>query len=50
MNNDLRKKIVEIVYTSKEGHIPILLIVDVINHIYEHELSFDANKTKLARP
>ena len=45
MNNDLRKKIVEIVYTSKEGHIPSSFsIVDVINHIYEQELSYDSNK------
>lgn len=45
MNNDLRKKIVEIVYKSKEGHIPSSFsIVDIINHIYEYELSFDASK------
>jgi transketolase len=43
MNEDLRKKIVEIVHRSKEGHIPSSFsIVDIINHLYENELRYNS--------
>ena len=42
MNNDLRKKIVEIVYNSREGHIPSSFsIVDIIEHLYAKILKYD---------
>ena len=36
MNNDLRKKIVELVCKAKEGHIPSTFsIVDIISTLYK---------------
>lgn len=47
MNKDLRKKIVEIICRSREGHIPSSFsIVDIVNHLYEHVLKYDAKKPK----
>jgi len=45
VNADLRKKIVEMVYASKEGHIPSSFsIVDIIEFLYAHVLRYDAKK------
>lgn len=42
-NNQLRKKIVEMVCRGKDGHIPSAFsIVDIISVLYEHVLKFDA--------
>ena len=47
MNSDLRKKIVDIVYNSREGHIPSSFsIVDIINYLYEHVLNIDPKNYK----
>jgi transketolase len=48
MNEDLRTKIVELIYNAKEGHIPSSLsIIDIINHIYTKVLKLDKkNKNK----
>ncbi|KZN65097.1 hypothetical protein N473_00590 [Pseudoalteromonas luteoviolacea CPMOR-1] len=44
MNQDLRKRIAEIIYQAKEGHIPSSYsIVDIINHLYTSVLSYDSN-------
>jgi transketolase len=40
MNENLRAKIVKLIYKAKEGHIPSSLsIVDIINHIYSKVLT-----------
>jgi len=42
MNNDLRKKIVDLVVSAKEGHIPSTFsIVDIIATLYKHVLKVD---------
>ena len=44
VNKDLRKKIVEIIHRSREGHIPSSFsIVDIVNHLYERVLRYRAN-------
>lgn len=43
LNADLRRKIVEMIYRSKEGHIPSAFsIIDLIHYLYAHILKFDA--------
>lgn len=47
MNNDLRKKIVELVYKAKEGHIPSTFsIVDIISTLYKNVLKVDPKNPK----
>ncbi len=47
LNADLRRKIVEIIYRSKEGHIPSSFsIVDIIHYLYAHVLKFKASTPK----
>lgn len=47
MNQDLRKRIAEIIYQAKEGHIPSSYsIVDIINYLYTDILSFDTSNPK----
>jgi transketolase len=42
LNADLRRKIVEIIHESKEGHIPSSFsIVDLIHYLYAHVLKVD---------
>jgi transketolase len=42
MNNDLRRKIVEMVVEGKDGHIPSAFsIVDIISILYQHYLKFN---------
>lgn len=50
-NKELRKKIVDMVYTAKEGHIPSSFsIVDIINHLYENEIDLKlSSKNKKLR-
>lgn len=43
MNNDLRKKIVDMVYKAGEGHIPSAFsIIDIIAYLYDKVIKFDA--------
>ncbi len=43
MNNDLRKKIVEMITRAKEGHIPSSFsIIDIIENIYKNHLRYDS--------
>jgi len=43
MNNDLRKKIVDLVVNAKEGHIPSTFsIIDIISTLYKNILKFDS--------
>lgn len=45
MNSDLRKKIVGLVTSAKEGHIPSSLsIIDIIDTLYKNILKFDSKK------
>ncbi|MBX7136856.1 MAG: transketolase [Oligoflexia bacterium] len=45
MNNDLRLKIVEMIRTAGEGHIPSAFsIIDIIAHLYDHVLKVDPSK------
>lgn len=47
LNKDLRKKIAEIIYRSKEGHIPSSFsIVDIIHYLYSHVLRIDPSNPK----
>lgn len=47
INNDLRKKIVDIVVSSKEGHIPSSFsIVDIIEYLYSSVLNINPNNIK----
>lgn len=47
LNLDLRKKIVEMVCRSKEGHIPSSFsIVDIIHYLYAHVLRVDPQRPK----
>lgn len=47
MNEDLRKKIAEMVYTAKDGHIPSAYsIVDLLAVLYKHVLKFDPKNPK----
>lgn len=47
MNEDLRAKIVKLIYNAKEGHIPSSLsIVDIINHIYSKVLTILKKNSK----
>ncbi len=42
MNKDLRKKIVQIVYNGKDGHIPSAFsIIDILETLFSHYLKFD---------
>jgi len=42
MNNDLRKKIVDMIYRAGEGHIPSAFsIIDIITYLYDRVLNFD---------
>src|SRR5258706_15108207 len=43
LNKDLRRKIVDMVVTGKDGHIPSAFsILDIITHLYANVLRFDA--------
>ncbi len=43
MNKDLRKKIVEMVYKGKDGHIPSAFsIIDILALLYKYYLKFDS--------
>ncbi len=43
MNNDLRKKIVELICSAKEGHIPSTFsIIDIVEALYNGVLKFDS--------
>lgn len=43
MNADLRKKIVQMVYTGKDGHIPSAFsIIDILEVLYQGYLKFDS--------
>ncbi|MBS0624625.1 MAG: transketolase [Verrucomicrobia bacterium] len=45
LNADLRRKIVEMIYRSKEGHIPSSFsIVDLIHYLYANVLRFDSKR------
>lgn len=45
MNEALRKKIVQMVYAGKDGHIPSSFsIIEILKVLYEHCLKFDAQK------
>lgn len=47
MNNDLRKRIAEIIFEAKEGHIPSSYsIVDIINHLYASVLNYNSSDSK----
>jgi len=47
LNADLRRKIVEMIYRSKEGHIPSSFsIVDIIHYLYAHVLRVDPKNPK----
>lgn len=47
LNSDLRRQIVEMVYHSKEGHIPSAFsIIDIINYLYSKVLRFDSRNPK----
>ncbi len=47
LNKDLRKKIVEMIHRSREGHIPSSFsIVDVIEYLYAKVLRYDAKNPK----
>lgn len=47
MNKELRRKIVEMIYRSREGHIPSSFsIVDIVNHLYANVLKHDAKNPK----
>ncbi len=47
LNRELRRKIVEMIYRSKEGHIPSSFsIVDIIQYLYAHVLRFDPKRPK----
>lgn len=49
MNRDLRKKIAEMVYLSREGHIPSSYsIVDIVDHLYGRVLQFRADEADWA--
>jgi transketolase len=42
MNEDLRKRIVQMVYHSKDGHIPSAFsIIDILEVLYRDYLKFD---------
>jgi len=46
MNNDLRKKIVDMICKAGEGHIPSAFsIIDIIAFLYDKYLKFDPKKT-----
>jgi len=46
MNNDLRRKIVDMVCQGKDGHIPSSFsIVDIISFLYKNTLKFDSKNT-----
>ena len=43
MNNELRKKIAQMVYESKDGHIPSAFsIVDILASLYDEQLRYDS--------
>jgi len=45
MNNDLRKKIVDMVMTGRDGHIPSAFsIVDIIEILYDSYLKYDSER------
>ena len=47
LNTDLRLKIVEMIKTSGEGHIPSSFsIVDIINYLYENVLRYDSKRPR----
>ncbi len=47
MNQDLRKKIVQMVYNGKDGHIPSAFsIIDIIEVLYRKHLKFDPKNPK----
>lgn len=45
INKDLRRKIVDLVYTGKDGHIPSAFsIVDILNYLYSEVLDIAPNR------
>jgi transketolase len=49
LNTALRKKIVEIIFHAREGHIPSSFsIVDIIHYLYAHILRFDPRQPQWA--
>lgn len=48
-NNDLRRKIVDMVMSGRDGHIPSAFsILDIIHHLYSHVLKFDPHNPEWA--
>lgn len=47
MNNDLRKKIVDMIYKAGEGHIPSAFsIIDIVAYLYDKVIKFDPKNPK----
>ena len=47
LNKDLRRQIVNMVYTARDGHIPSAFsILDILTLLYRDVLRFDANNPK----